>query len=85
MGIDKFRKNDFIDESDPLPAVGPPRGRWAEPYQAHENGLWTVHLRNPKSIRKRDSRLVATLTAGDLFTLGDLMAEQDALARASEW
>lgn len=84
MGNDKFRKDDFIDESDPLPAVGPPAGRWAEPYQAHENGLWTVHLRRPGTIRKGDKHLAATLTAGDLFTLGDMMTQQDRLAQESE-
>lgn len=84
MSTNKFRKDDFIDETDPLPAVRPPAGRWAEPYQAHESGLWTVHLRHPETIRKGDDRLVHTLTAGDLFTLGDLMAQQDALALESE-
>lgn len=84
MSSKKFRKDDFIDETDALPGFRPAAGRWAEPYQAHGNGLWTVHLRRPESIRKGDDRLVDTLTAGDLFTLGDLMAQQDALARESE-
>ncbi|MEU5989134.1 hypothetical protein ABZ806_09155 [Spirillospora sp. NPDC047418] len=81
MGIDKFRKDDFIDETDSLPAVQPVEGRWAEPYRAGGTGLWTVQLRRPEMIRNGDGRLVATLTAGDLHTLGDLMAQQDELAR----
>ncbi|NVI89981.1 PDC sensor domain-containing protein [Actinomadura sp. BRA 177] len=80
MSSDKFRKDDFIDETDPLPAVRPVEGRWAEPYRARGTGLWTVHLRRPEAIRNGDGRLVATLTASDLHTLGDLMAQQDGLA-----
>jgi hypothetical protein len=84
MSTNKSRNDDFIDETDPLPAVPPPAGRWAEPYQAHANGLWTVHLRHPETVRKGDRRQVDTLTAGDLFTLGGLMAQQDALAKDIE-
>lgn len=54
---------------------------WAEPYRAHDTGLWTVHLRRPETVREGDGRLVATLTARDLHTLGDLMTPQDDLAR----
>lgn len=81
MRNDKSRKDDFIDETDPLPAVQPVAGRWAEPYRARGTGLWTVHLRRPETIRQSDGRLVDTLTAADLHTLGDLMAQQDVLAR----
>ncbi|NKZ05846.1 PDC sensor domain-containing protein [Actinomadura latina] len=81
MGIDKFRKDDFIDETDSLPAVQRTEARWAEPYRARGTGLWTVHLRRPETLRNSDGHLVATVTAGDLHTLGDLMAQQDALAR----
>ncbi|TDC94623.1 hypothetical protein [Actinomadura sp. 7K507] len=81
MSSDKFRKDDFIDETDPFPAVQPTAGRWCEPYRAGITGMWTVHLRQPESVRDGDGRLVATLTASDLHTLGDLMLQQDALAR----
>ncbi|MEU8795957.1 hypothetical protein [Spirillospora sp. NPDC048819] len=81
MSSDKFRKDDFIDETDPLPAVQPATGRWAEPYRARNTGLWTVHLRHPETIHEGDGRLVDTLTATDLHTLGDLMVQQDELAR----
>ncbi|TDC44858.1 hypothetical protein E1281_32375 [Actinomadura sp. KC345] len=81
MNSDKFHKEDVIDETDPSPAVQPKAGRWGDPYRARSTGLWTVHLRHPEAIRGGDGRLLATLTASDLHTLGDLMLQQDGLAR----
>lgn len=73
---DQGSKIPHISEHAPLPAQGPPTGRWGEPYLGGPNE-WKAFTRHPLSVAAVQYGLKSQLIASSVEELRAKMAEED--------
>lgn len=73
----------FISPEESLPAVGEPTGRWAEPYESVEDGMWRCYLRSILTAEQERAGLLYVVIGATREELAEAQAAED--AKFAKW